>query len=402
MLAPDFYPFWGGVGVNIVDIVRRLPKEFDIHVVAVKRCNYSGRELSEKLGFDDNVTIHFTTSAKETFLYNADFQLKCLKYVRRLIGKDGVNLIQSHMAHIPDSLLRFVVDTPIVTYIHSTIRWQFRGIVRQLKFSELESSEAWTLILYPILEAIHTGYFLRKGNSHYITESQFMREFVEREYGVKICEVIPNSIDIKDIQKDIHPNIQRTSSTAENFEDKNIVLYAGRLVSYKGVDVLIESIPKILAEATGKNSLLFLFAGPGNIHGYYRRLKELKVPTENFAFTGPLPREQLLRIMALARCVVVPSYIDNIPNVVLESMACNTPVVASHIGGIPEAVIHGYNSFLVSPGNSEAIAKHVTMLLEDEDLARKMGRRAFEIVKSKFCWDVNISKYVKLYRSIAA
>jgi len=398
MLAPDFYPFWGGVGVNIVDIVRRLPKEFDIHVVAVKRCKYSEQELSEKLGFSDNVAIHFITSAKETFLYNADFQLKCLKFVHHLIRKYGMDVIQSHMAHIPDVLLRFVVDAPIVTYIHSTIRWQFRGIVKQLKFSELESSEFWTLILYPILEAIHTGYFLRKGNSYYITESQFMREFVEREYGIKIFKVIPNSVDTEGIRS----SILRTSSFTENFEDKNIVLYAGRLVSYKGVDVLIESITRILSEVSDKRSTFFLFAGPGNIHGYYRRLKELKVPTENFAFTGPLPREQVLKLMASARCVVVPSYIDNIPNVVLESMTCATPVVASCIGGIPEALIHGWNGLLVQPGNADQLADSILRLLNDQDLARRMGRNGVEMVKAKFCWDVNISKYVKLYRSVVA
>jgi|GEM_PF-2363952 glycosyltransferase involved in cell wall biosynthesis len=398
MLAPDFYPFWGGVGVNVVDIVRRLPKEFEIHVVAVRRRNCSEQGLSEKLGFSDNVKVHFITSASETFLYNADFQLKCLKYVRRLIRMYNVNIIQSHMAHIPDVLLRFAVGTPIVTYIHSTIRWQFRGIISRLKFSELESSEAWTLILYPILETVHTGYFLRKRNSYYITESLFMKEFVQREYGVRIFKVIPNSIDVKEIRS----NIQRMSVFTDKFEGKNVVLFAGRLVSYKGVDTFVGAIPRILSGVCNKHSLLFVFAGPGNIHGYYKKLRELNVPTENFTFTGPVPREQLLKLMALARCTVVPSYIDNIPNVVLESMACNTPVVASRVGGIPEAVIHNYNGFLVSPGNAEEIAKYVVTLLKDDNLSGEMGRRGFEMVKSKFCWDVNIPKYANLYKSIAA
>jgi len=398
MLAPDFYPFWGGVGVNIVDIVRRLPKDFEIHVVAVKRANVNEDELSKKLGFGGNVRIHLITSAKETFLYNADFQLKCLKHVRRLIRENGVNVIQSHMAHIPDVLLRFVVDTPITTYIHSTIRWQLRGILAQLKFSKLELSEAWTLMLYPILEPIHTGYFLRKKNSYYTTESEFMRNFIKREYGINVREVIPNSIDLEDVQS----CAQKPSSFTEKYKDKNIVLYAGRLVSYKGVGTLIEAIPKILSEVSDKHETLFLFAGPGNIQGHYKRLKELNISPENFAFTGPLPREKLLSLMALARCTVVPSYIDNIPNVILESLACGTPVVGSRIGGIPEAVKHGWNGFLAQPGDANQLAIGISKLLNDFDLAKKMGQRGIEIVKAKYCWEVNISKYAKLYQSIAA
>lgn len=396
MLAPDFYPFWGGVGVNVVDIIRRLPKEFNIHVVAVKRGNFNERELYEKLGFGNNITIHYITSAKETFLYNAVFQLKCLKYVHRLMRRHDIDVIQSHMAHIPDALLRFTVDTPIVTYIHSTIRWQLKGIMKRLKLSEIEFSEAWTLTLYPVLEAIHTGYFLRKRNSYYITESRFMKEYIEKEYGISICKVIPNSVDIKNIQL----SIKKKAGLAERFESKNVILYAGRLVSYKGVDTLIEAIPRILSEVYDKCSTLFMFAGPGNIYGYYKRLRELNVPVKNFMFTGPLSRDDLLKLVSISKCVVVPSYIDNIPNIVLESMACSRPVVASCVGGIPEAVVHGYNGFLVAPGDSKNIAKYVLMLLEDSNLANRMGEMGFKTVKSMFCWDVNIQKYVNLYKSI--
>jgi glycosyltransferase involved in cell wall biosynthesis len=398
MLAPDFYPFWGGVGVNIVDIVKRLPKEFNIHVVTIKRGNYDERELCEKLGFKDNVEIHFIGSAKDTFLYNASFQLKCFRYIRQLMRKHYVHIIQSHMAHIPDILLRFTIDLPIVTYIHSTIRWQLNGIVKRLKPNEMEASEAWTLFLYPILEVVHTGYFLRKRNSYYITESHFMKEYIEKEYGIKIHKIIPNSVDIEDIQL----NVKRKYDFVERFENKNIVLYAGRLVSYKGVGTLIEAIPRILQKSNDRRSILFVFAGPGNIHGYYKRLRKLNVSDENFVFLGPLSRDKLLKLMSISKCVVVPSYIDNIPNVVLESMACKTPIVASRVGGIPEAIIHGWNGFLVTPGNSKEIAKYVEMLLEDSNLANKMGRRGFDIVKSKFHWDVNISKYVDLYKSIVS
>jgi spore coat protein SA len=68
-------------------------------------------------------------------------------------------------------------------------------------------------------------------------------------------------------------------------------------------------------------------------------------------------------------------------------MASGTPVVASRTGGVPEVVRHGETGFLVTPGDIDELGHHITRLLRDRPLARRMGRAARAAVLDRFTWD---------------
>lgn len=401
MLAPEFLPVWGGVGTYIVELVRHLPKDVEVHVVTPMREGFgnerkvstSDYDFSEYFG--NNVHVHFVCKASDTFFYNAKFQYACFKYVPNLIRKEHIDLIHSHTAQMPDLLLMFRrLGKPIITTVHTTIKSQRLGTkVSGKKNYNLERSEKATYVMYPALRLAEEVYFRRK--RFYISPSNWMKTWLKDNFHINgNVRVIPNSVDINDYKSKKNDAIER-GLIPQELQDRRIILYVGRLLAMKGVDTLIEAIPEIL-KRIGKDNFLFVFIGPGDRIRYLDKLKEMKIES-CCSFTGPLSRGEVIQLMRIAELVVAPSFIENAPYTILESMACGVPVVASNVGGISEIIEDGYNGALVELNSPKVIAKSVINLLEDKSLQSLMGQHARETINNKFSWSVNLKKYCDAY-----
>jgi glycosyltransferase involved in cell wall biosynthesis len=83
-------------------------------------------------------------------------------------------------------------------------------------------------------------------------------------------------------------------------------------------------------------------------------------------------------------------------------MACEVPVIASRVGGVPEVVDDGQTGFLSEVGDIEKMAEDAARLLSDADFRRNMGRRARERALSRYRTDIVIPQYIKFYESVLA
>ncbi len=182
-----------------------------------------------------------------------------------------------------------------------------------------------------------------------------------------------------------------------NLDDKKIILFVGRLLALKGVDVLIEAIPHILKTNKIKN-LLFVFVGPGDTERYLKMARSIGVES-HCLFTGPASRELVVYLMRKAKLLVAPSFIENAPYTILEAMTCGLPIIASNVGGVSEIVQDGYNGKLLAFNSSIAIGNSIKEMLEDESLQRNMSKHAIETMQAKFSWDVNLKKYLNVYQN---
>lgn len=393
MLAPELLPVWGGVGTYIVELLRHLPSNIEIHAVTPLRESIgpekvSSRDFDYSQYFGNNVHVHFISTANDTFVYNAKFQFACLKEIPKIVKEEKIDLIHSHTAHMPDLLLQFRgLKTPTVTTIHTTIRGQRNGTKNSgMNFAGLEKSEKLTCLAYPLLGLLEKIYFLKK--RQYITVSDWMKEQISKLYptlGQSSINVIHNSVDTGLF----YPGKEKSS---------NVVLFTGRLIAAKGIGFLVEAIPRILKEYP---DTVFLFVGAGNSKPYQAQLKMMGVSPKNFSFLGYLKEtSDLLKYYQASSIYVAPTLYENLPIRVLEAMSCSIPVVASNVCAIPEAVQSGVNGILVEPQSIEQLADSICLLLGDEKLRRKLGDNARKTVLEKFDWKLNVFRTTDLFNKI--
>lgn len=177
-----------------------------------------------------------------------------------------------------------------------------------------------------------------------------------------------------------------------NLEGKKIVIYSGKLTKPKGVEYLIKSAPRIKGE-------IFIIGDGEEKEDLEKLTTDLKVKNVHFlGYFGKENIKELREFYRRASVVVVPSIWDEpMPLVVLEAMASSTPVVASKKGGISLAVKNNVNGFLVRARSAKAIAKHVNLILKDEELQQKMGKESRRTVEEKFDWEIIGRKFINFY-----
>lgn len=130
------------------------------------------------------------------------------------------------------------------------------------------------------------------------------------------------------------------------------LLFVGRLEEIKQVDRLIECLA-ILAKDDIPVQLFIV--GDGTKRNSLEKLAEELVVSREIHFLGNVSQNELLQYYNLADTLVLPSKMEGVPMVILESLACGTPIVASAVGGIPDLIKEGKNGFLLNDVSSEEI-----------------------------------------------
>lgn len=147
-------------------------------------------------------------------------------------------------------------------------------------------------------------------------------------------------------------------------------LYLGRLSPEKGVDVLLEAARNVLSR--------IVIAGTGPEEQRLRNMAaEYKL--RNVEFLGFQSSDKVEQLLRGCRAVIAPSRgYEHCPLVVVESFAAGKPVVAAHIGGIPELVVDGTNGLLITAGDAKQLAAAMNTLATDDAFSRTLGENALQ------------------------
>lgn len=108
----------------------------------------------------------------------------------------------------------------------------------------------------------------------------------------------------------------------------------------------------------------------------------------------------LVRLYCSADLFILPSLEDNLPNTMLEAMACGTPVIAFDTGGIPDAVHHGETGMLARCGDSAELGAHTLHLLNSPRLLQKMGRAGVDLIRREYNRDLQADRYIRLFSQL--
>jgi len=225
---------------------------------------------------------------------------------------------------------------------------------------------------------------------HYINESRFLRPYKDK------VVVIPNGIDLNSFN--INYSKKECREKLELPPSKKVILFVGLLTSFKGPDILIKAMPKILEHIP---DTILVFVGEGPLR---QRLEEKakKLGVEEFVKFAGFVKESVKHmyykssdILALPSISTAEAF--GIVN--LEAMAFGIPIVSTKIGGIPEVVKDCENGLLVPPKDPEALANGIISLLVNQDVRIKMSKNNREKVQN-YSWERIAFETEKVYMRI--
>jgi len=201
-------------------------------------------------------------------------------------------------------------------------------------------------------------------------------------------EIVPNGIRLQAFDKQLHD--------VSNERMSKQVLFVGRLSSVKGIDYLIEAAKIVLKQ---HDDATFLIVGDGEER---QRLEALAIGYENhIKFCGYISRRALIALYKRSTVLVLPSFtrLEAFGVVLLEAMACETPVIASRIPGVLDVI--GEGGFLVTPRSPQSIATAILEIFENPTNARHMGKKGRQLVEQKYDWKIVAQGILDLYANVA-
>jgi glycosyltransferase involved in cell wall biosynthesis len=176
-----------------------------------------------------------------------------------------------------------------------------------------------------------------------------------------------------------------------------VVVYTGRLVTYKGVARLVTLWPRVVASHPDA-LLLLVGAGGLDMHACEDALRhsvQEQGLERNVVFTGSV--QNVHEYLQAADLFAFPTENDAFPSSVIEAMTTALPVVATPVGAIPEILQDGTNGLLVPPGDSTALEAAIRRLLTDGALARRLGQAAWQTVQDRYSAERITQRYVALF-----
>ncbi len=198
----------------------------------------------------------------------------------------------------------------------------------------------------------------------------------------------------------VPPGVDTNHFTPRRVASSLDVTYVGRVQRssrWKGIQVLIDSFPQILAQVP--SARLVLVGDGDDLPSVRSRAAELGID-EHVVWRGALSGDELVRAYQQSAIVVLPSLTESesFGMTLIEALACGVPVVGSDVGGIPYVIRDGVDGLLVPPGDVDGLAHALSALLTDAPRRTRMGVEGRAAAVSRWDWKHSTSKNLKILR----
>lgn len=364
----------GGLGVHVTELAAGLERRgHDVHVFTER-----GRAQSH---YDRIHGVHYHRvdhGSSPNCVETADYMCKAMAHrfheVTSMIGK-------FELAHAHDwsaaNAMKYVMEgygTPGLLTMHSTEYGRcgnvfYDGYARWIRDTEAAGC---------------------RNASTVIAVSHFLADELRSIYGVddhKI-HILPNGVSYHAYDGFVDPAAVKARYGVAPMDPT--VLAIARMTAQKGMDMLVEAVPMVLASYPDTK---FIFIGNGPDKDFVvRRAHECGVG-DAVRFIGAPPKQECVDLKRAVDIVAVPSRNEPFGIVVLEAWAAGKPVVATRAGGPREFVWHDVNGFLVD-ANPGGLAHGIGSLLADHDHCRALGANGRRAVEEFFHWD-NVAAFTE-------
>jgi N-acetyl-alpha-D-glucosaminyl L-malate synthase BshA len=230
------------------------------------------------------------------------------------------------------------------------------------------------------------------GQSDVVTAvSESLKADTYRALGVKMpIQVLPNFLDCDRHRRRPSPELRDQLLRGAD----RLVVHMSNFRPVKRVDAVVEIFRRIRAHVNAR--LLLVGDGPD------AQIAQERLTSAGLMGEAEFLGEQLdvVALLSVADLFLLPSAQESFGLAALEAMACEVPVVASAVGGLPEVIQHGETGFLHPAGDLQGMAEAGVRLLTDDLLHERIARAGRRVVAERFCTDVVVPRYEATYRGL--
>jgi L-malate glycosyltransferase len=365
------YPTYGGSGVVATELGMELAaRNHDVHFISYAppiRMNPN----------DPHIHFHEVEVASYPLFDHPPYTLALATKMLEVFESQSLDLLHVHYA-IPHSVSALLARSmavprrlPFITTLHGTditLVGSNRSYLPITRFSIEQSNGVTTISRYLLNQTI-------------------------KEFDIKRpMEVIPNFVNCDLYTRKENPALR--AKWAPNGEP--ILMHLSNFRPVKRLTDVIEIFALVRAKMPAKLVLI----GDGPERGAAEYLVRKQKLVKDVMFLGK--QDQVYEKLSLADLFLMPSELESFGLAALEAMACEVPVIATNVGGVPEVVEHGVDGYLVEPEDVQSAAKYAIEILSRSDRGREMGRTARINAKKKFCANDVIPQYEAYYKHVLA
>jgi 1,2-diacylglycerol 3-alpha-glucosyltransferase len=274
------------------------------------------------------------------------------------------------------------------------------------------------------IPTVGTNHFMPENLTHYFPLPEAARELL-RQWGWKQFRSVFEKVDIVTtptktaarllqqigLQKEVFPISNgidriRFSPSANGAalkgkfnipEDKNILLYVGRLDREKNINLILRAFSRV----THRIDLHCVIAGRGAEENRLKRLAHTLGLNERVTFTGFVPNEDLPGLYAMADCFIIAGTAELQSIVTMEAMASGLPVIGVRAMALPELVQPGVNGCLFEPGDEAGVADCIVSVFSDSSLRKRMKSGSLAVIEEHDIEEI-LNQFESIYRRLAA
>jgi glycosyltransferase involved in cell wall biosynthesis len=305
---------------------------------------------------------------------------------KRLLDAGEFDLIHAHdwLVAFAGVALKHAYRVPLLATVHATEYGRSRGMPAGEMPRAIHNVEWW--LTYEAWRVIVC--------------SHFMATEVGTAFHTPVdkVDVVANGVDTSPFDAldgvDLSEFRRRYALDSEK-----IVFYVGRVVQEKGVHLLVEAMPRILAERP--DAKLIVAGTGGSLDSARGRAAELGLG-DKALFTGFIPDEDRDRLFRVADVACFPSLYEPFGIVALEAMAARVPVVAANVGGLADVVENHETGLTIYPDSVDSLVWGVLQTLEHPDWAAARVENAYRMARQRYNWDAIAASTLDVYRRVVA
>ncbi len=372
-LAWEFPPrIIGGISRHVAELYPEIVKRgHEVHLITVDVEN----EPLEVIVDGIHVYRVPVEANHDFFQWVVQMNVNILKFARELLKSNSIDLIHAHDWLVEEAAIALTNEfsIPLVTTIHATEYGRCNGIhndtQRYIHHKEIRLTQA---------------------SERVIVCSEYMRDELRWALNcpAEKTDVVYNGLSVERWQNITAESEHDFDALREHYAkpDEAIIYFVGRITYEKGIYILLNAMPKVIAAMGDKVRLVIIGTGEAYTILLQRQAWDLGI-YHKVLFTGFMADADFWKFQKVANCAVFPSLYEPFGIVALESFAAKIPLVVSDTGGLPEVVRHKITGTVTRVNDPDSLAEGIIEILHNQEYAQTLVNNAQSELKERFAWD---------------